>query len=69
MQKHRFIIEVSANTEAEAKAKLNLLLDLGVFLKDFDAGRLTSTFFNCLLLYLAEKCSSQVKDTGINKQR
>ena len=55
MEKYRFIIEVSANTEAEAQAMLNLLLDLGTFLKDFYASRLTSTAFNCLLLFLAEK--------------
>lgn len=69
MEKYLFTIEVSANTEAEAKAKLNLLLDLGVFLKDFDAGRLTSTLFNCLLLFLADKCSPKVNDASDNKKR
>ena len=69
MEKYRFIIEMSAKTEAEAQAKLNLLLDLGTFLKDFYASRLTSTVFNCLLLFLAEKCNSNVNDTGVNKKR
>lgn len=69
MKKYRFTIEVPANTEAEAQAKLNLLLDLGIFFKDFDTSRLTSTVFNCLLLLLADKCSPQANDTGSNKKR
>jgi hypothetical protein len=69
MEKYRFTIEVSANTEAEAQIKINLLLELGAFLKDFNTNRLTSSFFSYLLLYLAEKYSPQVNDTGINKQR
>jgi hypothetical protein len=34
MQTYRFTIEVPANTEAEAQAKLNLLLELGAFFKE-----------------------------------
>lgn len=69
MEKYRFTIEVSANSETEAQVKLNLLLELGAFFKDFNANRLTSSLFNYLLLYLADKCSSRAKDSGINKQR
>jgi hypothetical protein len=55
MEKYRFIIEVPANTEAEAKAKLDLLLELGTFFKEFDASHLTRSVIVYLLHYYAGK--------------
>lgn len=59
MEKYRFIIEVPANTEAEAQAKLNLLLELGAFFKEFDASHLTRSVVIYLLHHYAGKyCTS-----------
>ena len=69
MKNFRFTIEISAKSQLEAEVKLNLLLDMGVFFKDFNASRLTSSFLNYYLLYLADKCSPQAKDTWSNKKR
>ena len=55
MQKYRFTIEVPANTEAEAQAKLNLLLELGAFFKEFDPSHLTRSAIVYLLHYYANK--------------
>ncbi len=55
MEKYRFIIEVPANTEAEAQAKLNLLLELGIFFKEFDASHLTRSVVIYLLHQYAGK--------------
>jgi hypothetical protein len=55
MEKFRFIIEVPANTEAEAQAKLNLLFELGIFFKEFDAGHLTRSAIIYLLHHYAGK--------------
>ncbi|OQP45432.1 hypothetical protein A4H97_32320 [Niastella yeongjuensis] len=58
MQKYRFTIEVPANTEAEAQAKLNLLLELGAFFKEFDPSHLTRSAIVYLLHYYANKYCS-----------
>jgi hypothetical protein len=55
MEKFRFIIEVPANTEAEAQAKLNLLMELGAFFKEFDPTHLTRSVIIYLLHYYAGK--------------
>jgi hypothetical protein len=69
MKNYRFTIEIPAKSQLEAEVKLNLLLEMGAFFKDFNASRLTSSFLNYYLLYLADKCSPQAKDTSNNKQR
>ena len=68
MKNFRFTIEISANSEAEAQAKLNLLLELGAFFKEFDARKLTGSFIIYLLLHLAGKSSSQLNNSN-NKQK
>lgn len=66
MEKYRFIIEVPANTEAEAQAKLNLLLELGTFFKEFDASHLTrSTIIYLLHHYAGKYCTNH---NGSKKQ-
>jgi hypothetical protein len=55
MEKYRFTIEVPANTEAEAQAKLNLLMELGTFFKEFDASHLTRSVIVYLLHHYAGK--------------
>lgn len=51
MENYQFTIEVQAPSELEAKAKLNLLLQIGAFLKDFDAGKLTGAFLLYWILH------------------
>lgn len=59
MEKYRFILEIPANTEAEAKAKLDLMLELGIFFKEFDASHLTrSLVFYLLHHYAGKYCTS-----------
>lgn len=49
MNTYRFILEIPANTEQEAKAKLDLMLQLAVFCKDFNVADLASSFLNYYL--------------------
>jgi hypothetical protein len=60
MEKYHFMIEVQANTEAEAQAKLNLLLELGAFFKEFDARKLTGSFILYILAHCAGRYRSQL---------
>lgn len=46
MKKYSFILLIPANCEQEAKAKLDLLLQLGSFFKDFDVCELAGSFLN-----------------------
>lgn len=49
MKTYRFILEIPANTEQEAKAKLDLMLQLAAFCKDFNVADLASSFLNYYL--------------------
>lgn len=69
MKTYQFKIEVTANSQLEAEVKLKLLLDLGAFFKDFDASKLTNSFLNYYLLYLADKYGIKVNDADSNKKR
>lgn len=69
MKKYQFKIEIPAKSQLEAEVKLNLLLDMGIFFKDFDANRLASSFFNYYLFYLADKYCPQAENPGNNKKR
>lgn len=63
MEKYRFIIEMPANTEAEAQAKLNLLLELGTFFKEFDPSHLTRSVIVYLLHHYAGKYCTDHNNT------
>lgn len=68
MKKYQFKIEIPANSQLEAEVKLNLLLDMGIFFKDFDANRLASSFLKYYLFYLADKYCPKPDDTDNNKK-
>ena len=59
MQYYTFPISVQAYSEAEAKAKLNLLLALGSFFVDFEIGDLAGAFVKSKLLECAGKVSQE----------
>ena len=59
MQYYTFPISVQAYSEAEAKAKLNLLLALGSFFVDFEIGDLAGAFVKSKLLESAGKVSQE----------
>jgi len=59
MQYYTFPISVQAHSEAEAKAKLNLLLALGSFFVDFEIGDLAGAFVKSKLLECAGKVSQE----------
>lgn len=46
MNNYRFILEIPANSEQEAKAKLDLMLQLATFCKDFNTADLAGSFLN-----------------------
>jgi len=46
MNSYRFILEIPANSEQEAKAKLDLMLQLATFCKDFNTADLAGSFLN-----------------------
>lgn len=46
MNNYRFILEIPANSEQEAKAKLDLMLQLASFCKDFNTADLAGSFLN-----------------------
>jgi len=62
MQYYTFPISVKARTEAEAKAKLNLLLSIGSFLVDFEIGDLAGAFLKSKLLECAGKALEKKDD-------
>lgn len=46
MNNYRFILEIPANSEQEAKAKLDLMLQLATFCKDLNTADLAGSFLN-----------------------
>ena len=64
MKNYRFIIEVPAESEEQAKRKLDLLMEVGAFLKTFDVSTLSGTLIYYMLLSLGRKCSSKLNDSS-----
>jgi len=62
MQYYTFPISVKAYSEAEAKAKLNLLLTIGSFLVDFEIGDFAGAFVKSKLLECAGKVLEKKND-------
>jgi len=61
MQYYTFPINVSAYSEAEANAKLDLLLAIGSFFVDFKVGDLACSFAKSKLLECAGKIAEKKK--------
>lgn len=61
MQFYTFPISVQAYSEADARAKLNLLLAIGSFLVDFKVGNLAGAFVTSKLLECAGKVREEAK--------
>jgi len=62
MQYYTFPISVQAYSEADAKAKLNLLLAIGSFFVDFEIGDLAGAFLKSKLLECAGKALEKKDD-------
>jgi hypothetical protein len=65
MRYFTFPISVKAYTEAEATAKLNLLLGVGSFLVDFEIGNLTRVYIKSKLVECAGKVKLQKRKSEI----
>ena len=65
MQFYTFPISVQAYSEAEARAKLNLLLTIGSFLVDFKIGNLAGAFIASKLL----ECSGKAREKARPKTK
>jgi hypothetical protein len=61
MQFYTFPISVQAYSEADARAKLNLLLAIGSFLVDFKIGNLAGAFAVSKLLECAGKMREKAR--------
>lgn len=60
MNTYRFVLDIPANTQREAQAKLDLMLQLAAFFKDFNTTNLATSYLNFLVWnklgkYLAPK--------------
>lgn len=74
MQYYTFPISVQAYSEADAKAKLNLLLSISSFLVDFEIGDLAGAFVKSKLLECAGKVSlaktnQNLMSLNLNKEK
>lgn len=49
MNTYRFILDIPANSEKEAQAKLDLMLQLATFCKDFNVNHLAASYVNYLV--------------------
>lgn len=49
MNTYRFTLEINANTEKEAQAKLDFMLQLATFCKDFNVTNLATSYLNYLV--------------------
>lgn len=66
MNTYRFVLEIPAHSQAEAKAKLDLLLQLGAFFKDFNGIKLTESLLAYWLLHAAGKAGVKVSGQCYN---
>ena len=65
MQYYTFPISVQAYSEADAKAKLNLLLAIGSFFVDFEIGDLAGAFVKSKLL----ECAGKAHEKAVQKTK
>lgn len=55
MQTYPLLVNVTARTEAEAKAKLELILQIGAFLSDFDINELGASIIKYSIASILSK--------------
>ena len=67
MQDHSFTVTIQAYNRAEAESKLELLMQMGAFLSDFNVADLAGTFLKYQLLHYAAQLADKQK--AINYQR
>lgn len=59
MNKYKLSIEIAAHSQAEAEAKLQLIVQLAAFFTDFDFENLAATFIRFKMLHFLKRTNSK----------
>jgi len=62
MENYPVVIDVQANTAAEARAKIDLLIQMGTFFSDFNLSNLADAFVKFQLLSCAGRMVAKIQE-------